>query len=255
MRVHYISPFSCEKNIGKAINDAIQVLHIPSTDWLVLTDMDAMWLLPDSKAQVERILATTPYDVLGCMTNRIRSREQLVGGVFNEDDRIREHIKIAETCRANAGDMVKECYSGVVAAFCMCFRASVWEKVGGFEEGTITFDSVFCRRARELGYKIGIMSGVYVWHSYRLMSSNPKNEIKRLFQVLDELNQLDEQTGSAFCGVCNEVVAVNKNGHNGTVTIGVPGEIAQVLALGQGDKRVMLVIVDGPAYDKIKNEI
>lgn len=78
---------------------------------------------------------------------------------------------------------------------------------------------------------------------------------KRLFQVLDELNQLDEQTGSAFCGVCNEVVSVNKNGHNGTVTIGVPGEVAQALVLGQGDKRLMLCIVDGAAYDKINNEL
>lgn len=181
MKIHYVSPFSCEKNIGGAINDAIEAIdYSPFEDWIVLTDHDVLWLLPGSKAQVERILAATTYDVLGCMTNRIRSREQLVGGLFNEDDRIREHIKIAETCRENAGDTIKECYSGVVAAFMMCFRVSVWEKVGGFEEGTVTFDSVFCRWARELGYKIGIMSGVYVWHSYRLNQKNPKSYIQHL---------------------------------------------------------------------------
>jgi len=185
MNVHYISPYRPDKNIGLAINEAVKAL-IPGTvyydEWIVHIDQDAMWLLPDSKAQVERILTATPYDVLGCMTNRIRSREQLVGGVFNEDDRIREHIKIAEACRANAGDMVKECYSGVVAAFCTCFRVSVWETVGGFEEGTITFDSVFCRRSRELGYKIGIMSGVYIFHNYRLNQTNPKNYIQHLIK-------------------------------------------------------------------------
>lgn len=76
---------------------------------------------------------------------------------------------------------------------------------------------------------------------------------KRLFQVLDELNQLDEKNGTALVGVCSEVVAVNKNGHNGTVTIGVPGEVAQKLILERRDMRLILCIVDGKTYDEIKN--
>lgn len=73
-----------------------------------------------------------------------------------------------------------------------------------------------------------------------------------MFEILDQLNLIDEKTGSVNVGICNEVVAVNKNGHNGTVTIGVPGEIAQELALGMTNKRVILVIVDMDAYNQIK---
>lgn len=178
--IHYISPYSTDKNIGGAINAAIGAINYGPEDWFVLTDHDMLWLLPDSKAQVERILGATDFKVLGCMTNRIRSREQLVSGMFIENDKIRDHIILAEKCRDIAGDRVKTT-EGTVAAFMLCFRVSVWIAVAGFVENVLTFDTEFCREVRLMtDAKIGIMQGVYVWHSYRLMSKNPKNDIKHL---------------------------------------------------------------------------
>src|ERR1700745_4103509 len=104
--VHYISPYSIEKNIGQAINRAVRNTNYVQQDWFVLTDHDTLWLLPDTKAHVEAILAETGYDVLGCMTNRIRSAEQLIGGQFCLDDRISAHITLAQECFRNAGKMV-----------------------------------------------------------------------------------------------------------------------------------------------------
>lgn len=179
MRVHYISPFSVEKNIGLAINEAVRAIRYSPDDWFVLTDHDMLWLLPDSKAQVERILRETDYDVLGCMTNRIRSTEQLIDGFFNQDDHIGNHIILTQLIRNANIDSVKECL-GALAAFMLCFRVSVWEYVAGFTEESITFDTQFCRAARESGFKLGIMTGVYVWHSYRLTSKNPIREINHL---------------------------------------------------------------------------
>lgn len=72
-----------------------------------------------------------------------------------------------------------------------------------------------------------------------------------MFEILDQLNLIDTETGSANIGICNQVVEVKKNGNNGTVTIGVPGHIAQELALGLSNKRVILCIVDMDAYNKI----
>lgn len=180
VKIHYIQPFRTDKNIGKAINDAIQNLQYDPEDWIVLTDHDTLWLLSDSKAQVERILAATNFDILGCMTNRIRSPEQLINGKFIENDSIRDHIVLAEKCRENAGDYVKEAHNAI-AAFMICFRVSVWTRVGGFVENVLTFDSEFCRQARLICQaKVGIMCGVYVWHSYRLDKKNPKSYIKHL---------------------------------------------------------------------------
>lgn len=179
MKVQYIQPYSVEKNIGKSINDAINALKYTTDDFICLTDHDTLWLLPDSKAQVERILQTTPYDVLGCMTNRIRSKEQLVGGYFNPDDHIRGHIEIAEQVRLSGGNLVVDA-QGVMAAFMLCFRVSAWSEVGGFVEEAVNFDSIFNQMCRSAGMRIGLMKGVYVWHSYRLTSRIPLQDVTHL---------------------------------------------------------------------------
>lgn len=180
MKIHYIQPYSIDKNIGLAINEAVKAINYAPDDWFILTDHDMMWLLPDSKAQVEQILHGTDYDILGCMTNRIRSTEQLVNNQFIENDNVRTHIRMATRCRENFGDRIKGA-TGVVAAFMLCFRVSVWEKVGGFVENSITFDWHFNNEARKIaGAKVGIMQGVYVFHSYRLWSDKPLKECNHL---------------------------------------------------------------------------
>lgn len=179
MKTFYISPYRTDKNFGLAINEAVKAINYAPDDWFCLTDHDTLWLLPDTKAQIERILQTTPYDVLGCMTNRIRSKEQLVGGYFNPDDRIKEHIRIAELCQSAGRDMVVEA-KGVMAAFMLYFRVSAWEKAGGFAEVAINFDTIFNQACRAQGLRIGLMRGVYVWHSYRLQSRIPLQDVTHL---------------------------------------------------------------------------
>lgn len=179
MKIHFIEPYRTDKNISKAINEAVKAINYSPDDWFCLTDMDMMWLLPDTKAHVEAILAETEYDILGCMTNRLRSPEQLVGGRFNEDDRIREHIRIAGECWKNAGPMVIDA-KGVMAGFCLCFRVSTWVKVGGFVEDTLGFEWHFDFEARKMGFKVGLMKGIYVFHGYRLWSKNPRQDCKHL---------------------------------------------------------------------------
>lgn len=75
----------------------------------------------------------------------------------------------------------------------------------------------------------------------------------RFFEKLDKLNQMDAENSTANVGICNELVGVNMNGHNGTVTIGVPGGVAQDLALQQSNKRVVLLIIDKDEYDKLSD--
>lgn len=181
MKVHYIQPYSTDKNIGKAINDVVKAIHYGPDDFICLTDHDVLFLLPDTKAQIERILQTTPYDILGCMTNRIRSKEQLVGGYFNPDDRIREHVKIAELCQSAGRDLVVDA-KGVMAAFMLCFRVSAWEKVGGFAEGVVNFDTIFNQACRSAGLRIGLMRGVYIFHAYRIMSKVPLQDVMHLIK-------------------------------------------------------------------------
>lgn len=175
MSVHYISPYAIDKNIGGAINKAIRQLNASDEDWIVLTDHDVLWLLPDSKARLERILSNTEYDILGPVTNRLAMPYQLASNMFDVVD-IKRHMEVAEMLQSD----VVEPYPHILAAFCLCFRVSTWKQLGGFKENDVTFDLMFSLMAQKAGLKLGLMVGIYLFHAYRMWSDNPKLDIKHL---------------------------------------------------------------------------
>ena len=178
MKVHFISPFSTEKNIGGAINDAIQQLHADDDDWIVHTDQDVLWLRSDSKKQLIEILSNTDYDILGPATNRLANHYQLVANMFNEDS-ISKHIEVANKRHEVAYGEVRD-YTHVLAAFCLCFKVKTWKLLGGFTENNIVFDTNFAQKAHENKLKCGLMTGIYLLHLYRWGSPNPSRDIKHL---------------------------------------------------------------------------
>lgn len=185
--IHYIQPYRADKNIGAAINLAIRQLNPLPNDWIVHVDQDVCFLRPDSKKQIAEVLEYTDYDVLGCLTNRLSYNHQLYLNRLNESGDMREHISIAAVCH--------EKYYGQViptnvnlAAFMMCFRVSTWEKVGGFAENNIQFDMRFTDEVKHMGGKLGIMTGVYCFHLYRMWAKRPVGEISHLLR--ESVNQI-----------------------------------------------------------------
>lgn len=175
--IHYISPYSLSKNIGGAINAAITQLNPSPEDWICHLDQDALWLRPDSKAQLEHICANTKYDVLGPVTNRLAQRYQLVQGMFDEFD-IRKHVDIANHLHTDNYGIVQST-PNVLAAFCLVFRVKVWEQIK-FGEESLQFDSNFSISARRKGFTTGLMVGIYVFHAYRPLSPNPTQDLRHL---------------------------------------------------------------------------
>lgn len=188
--VHYIQPYdkNSPPNIGGAINSAIRQLNADQNDFICLLDHDVMFLRHDSKRQLEEILETTDYDVLGTATNRLAMQHQLVltfegESVFNNTD-IKFHYRIANKLHeANYGKVFQ--IADILAAFCLCFRVSTWQKLGGFHENSLQFDSLFSCAARSLKMKMGICTGIYCFHAYRLMSSNPTQDIMHLLRPVE----------------------------------------------------------------------
>src|SRR5690606_29015235 len=78
-----ISPYRSDLNIGKANNDCIS--HFAPDDWIVLTDHDAAWLLPESGKHIEMIIEQhgNDYDLIGATTNRLGSTTQLYKNQFD----------------------------------------------------------------------------------------------------------------------------------------------------------------------------
>jgi cellulose synthase/poly-beta-1,6-N-acetylglucosamine synthase-like glycosyltransferase len=178
MRIFYSNPFSLDKNIGKAYNDYLSCLNAADDDWVVMQDGDIMYLTPDWGKRIHDalILDGGKFGLVGCYTNRLRSKHQLNQKEFSYDLNIRNHYEIANTYQSEGIQEIKE----YIAGFFMAFQYKTWKKVK-FKEDTLAFDSLFSMRVKELDLKIGLIRSLYVFHGYRLWADvEPWNDKKHL---------------------------------------------------------------------------
>lgn len=179
MKVHILKPYSLEKNLGKAYNEAMAL--IPEGDWGCLMDYDTMFLTPDCGQILhewaefsERERAHNYHKVLyTCFTNRIHplAKDQLLTGVVLEETDILYHVHLAEKQRGK-----KTCtrIDHEISGFLMMISKELWNEVK-FDESRkcLGVDNDFSLRVLAKGYMVGRMDNLYVWHTYRL-----KNGIK-----------------------------------------------------------------------------
>ena len=174
--IYYSTPFALDRNVGREYNQFCSI--VPNgEDWILLRDADTMFLTPDFGKQVAEVVKVfgIDFDLIGCMTNRLRSNNQLHEGAFSNERDILKHIQIAESR--------KKCFAvrptTEIAGLFMLFKKSLWYKVK-FRENTFAFDRMFCKDVLKIGGKIGIAESIYLFHSYRMWSSDPKNEVSHL---------------------------------------------------------------------------
>jgi hypothetical protein len=178
-KVWHFSPYSLTKNFGQSINEYCAL--VPPGDWIAITDGDVCRLLPEWGIQIYDIAVEAGnegYELIGCMTNRLRQTYQLVPGMFNESD-VKVHYKEALIRNAQFYDEIEH-IKAPIAGFFMLFPQSVWAKYR-FQEGTECFDTIFSNKIMRKGGKIGLAKGLYLYHAYRLWSDDPKNDTKHLF--------------------------------------------------------------------------
>lgn len=172
MKIHYITPFSTTKNIGKEYNDRIS--ELPDDCHIVLRDGDTMFLTPDWGSHIAKIISNNPeYDLITCMTNRVGRKELCAPGMFNVES-ISEHVNYA---LANKSNDVIDCT--MAPGYCMIFKKSLWDRVK-FRENSITFDKVFSLDVAKIGGRVGVATGLYMLHLYRWNQKYPETYIKHL---------------------------------------------------------------------------
>lgn len=173
------SPFSTEKNIGKALNEYCASIK---DEWILITDGDSMFLTPDWGNQIKDVISIhgDKYDLFGCVTNRLGRNIQVQDeALFNEFD-IRIHMDLAFNLEkekwAEVEDITRKKY---VAGLFMLFRKSLWEEVK-FEENNF-FDDHFSKAVVKRGGKLGLIRGLYVFHLYRAWADkNPRMDRRHL---------------------------------------------------------------------------
>jgi hypothetical protein len=177
MKIHYLTPYSSSGNIGKAYNEAIS--DLPNDCYVCIRDGDTMFLAPDWGNQIEQIITDNPnYDLITCMTNRLGINDICVVGMFDEKD-ISKHIEVAQNRWETRGTEVLD--FDIAPGMLMIFHKSLWLK-HKFVEKSIIFDKQFSQSVLKSGGKIGVATGLYIFHLYRMWSDKPKSDTKHLLK-------------------------------------------------------------------------
>lgn len=183
MMIRYITPYSTERNklgypnIGGIYNKCIS--ELPDDCFVCIRDGDTMFLTPDWGHHIKEIIdENKDFDLITCVTNRVGLNTHTCGEYFFNCTDISEHIDHCKTRRTAFKNEVTK--SNIAPGYFMIFHKSLWKKVGGFKENSITFDKIFSNKVLNSGGKIGIATGLYIFHLYRWGQENPEKSIKHL---------------------------------------------------------------------------
>ena len=178
MKVHFIIPYSLDKNLGKAYNDAMSL--IPEGDSACIMDYDVQLLTHDAGRIITQYATENPDKVLTCYTNRIHplNTEQLLSGKVDDQPNMLAHLITAKKQANSAHTMATICnhFSG----FLFVLPKEVWKNTPFPENGEcLGVDTEWFKRLKGNQVPVMRMNRVYVWHTYRLLNGiNNKEHLK-----------------------------------------------------------------------------
>lgn len=167
--IQVITPYSLEKNIGKAYNEAMSI--IPEDSWACLIDHDVMFLTPDAIFHMHEYVRQNPNTgIFTCFTNRLHklAKQQLRLGYVSHNYDIKAHLEEAENMKAGLYEATQ--LNKHISGFLMLISKKTWNEIKFDETGKcLGVDNKFSDAILQSGRKILRMDGIYVWHSYRLL--------------------------------------------------------------------------------------
>lgn len=169
MQVHILIPYSLEKNLGKAYNEAMQM--VPEGDSACLIDYDVQLLTPDAGKIIHDYAEMFPDALLTCYTNRKSDLypDQLLEGKVSDNMDHRFHIERAIAQREHLYKTTP--IHRDISGFLMLVNKNLWRSYPFDETGQcIGVDTKYGRKLRIAGKEILRMDGLYVFHAYRIMN-------------------------------------------------------------------------------------
>lgn len=154
-------PFRADKNLGAANNDFMS--RLGDDEWACLIDHDAALTTPYWHEQLEEAIAFRPD--AGCFTactNRIISPWQRPPGAPSGDD-IVAHRRFGESRRAARSLLDITCTKGFGGVLTLISKRA-WKTAGGYADGFYCCDHSIFFRLKDLGYRIYMIEGLYVYH-------------------------------------------------------------------------------------------
>lgn len=179
------APKEHERDLAWTYNEFMRLLP-NDDDWGCFIDHDAMFTTPDWYQQMEKVIAEHPeFSCLTVSTNRAYAEWQKPMGVNQINHEMFYHRNIGANLAKDNGSKavdVTECedigsgpdkapMSGVV----MLLKKSAWKDVPFrlLEPLRLTgVDNLLHKDLAKNGYKVGLMTGIYVYHWHRADGTN-----------------------------------------------------------------------------------
>lgn len=170
-KIHYLTPFALDKNLGAAYNFCMDKMIPHNDDYAAFSDGDTMFLGDNYGKQIYDIVAAHPEaGMFTCLTNRVGHPGQCYNGVISENPDIIHHKRIALSLQLKYKIKVikiKTPISGIL----MIIQKKVWLKYK-FKNGLLGVDNNISGRLQGAGYPVYLMRGVYMFHYYRLIEGH-----------------------------------------------------------------------------------
>lgn len=165
VKVHIMTPYSLEKNLGKAYNEAMNL--IPEGDTAVLCDGDISFLTPDYGHILSRFANEYPNNVLTCYANRIHQLAVGQQSFCTSSDMI-DCLRHAESIKhVNTVSTI----TGPVSGFLLVIPKHIWHKHKFAEDmKCLGVDNEFTNKIRRNGIEILRINSLIVYHVYRLLT-------------------------------------------------------------------------------------
>jgi hypothetical protein len=174
------APKEHERDLAWTYNEFMR--NLPNDDdWACFIDHDAMFTTPDWYPRIERIIRDNPqYSCYTAMTNRAYAMWQIPEGVNSINHDMRYHRDIGKRIQNVNNDKVVDVtmcgdlpapppsspFSGVV----ILYKKSAWKDVPFrlMQPNRLTgIDNLLHLDLRNKGHKVGLMTGIYVYHWHR----------------------------------------------------------------------------------------
>lgn len=167
-KVHHIIPWNSDKNIGKSYNETMSL--VKNNDWVCFLDGDAVHTTHFFGKYIEEIIdKNKEYSLFTCYTNRVGCKWQIPPMVEWSSNDSSYHRKIgSELWEKNKTKVIDVTNNSPLSGVMILINKSSWEKVGGFkEEKMLSVDNDIHYKFKNYGFKVGLMTGIYVQHWYR----------------------------------------------------------------------------------------
>ncbi len=172
MKLFFLTPFSFEKDLGRAYNEAIQ--YMPDDCWISVQDYDVMWTkteIPQMEIMKRYIQKYPDTGLFTSYASRTKNANQKYeGGVHQDKDSLKYwNIKQNEQILKYGESLEIIDIPNEISGFHMIFSKETW-KENPFEEGIgcLSVDNRFAWGIHRLQKPVRLMKALLAIHFYRL---------------------------------------------------------------------------------------